>query len=154
MRERRSGLIINLSSLGGLVSVPFHGLYCASKFAVEGLTEALRLEVAPFGVKVSLVEPGDYKTGFTSVRKICGAARNCSPYSDIFEKSLTAMEKSEKSAPPPDDVARLIVKIVETPRPKLRYCVAPGAQKLVPFAEKFFPRAVLDSIITSQYGNI
>lgn len=75
MRRQASGLIVNVSSLGGLVGLPFQGLYSASKFAVEGMTEALRMEVRPFGVRVVLVEPGDFRTGFTEQRRKAVAAQ-------------------------------------------------------------------------------
>ncbi|MGD1994460.1 MAG: SDR family oxidoreductase, partial [Anaerolineae bacterium] len=66
MRERGAGLIVNVSSLGGVIALPFQAFYSASKFAVEGFTEALRMEVKPFGVQVVLIQPGDLSTGFTS----------------------------------------------------------------------------------------
>jgi len=65
MRQRRSGVIVNVSSLGGLFGLPFQSFYSASKFAMEGWTESLRFEVSPFGIRVVLIEPGDVKTGFT-----------------------------------------------------------------------------------------
>lgn len=68
MRARGSGLIVNVSSLGGMVGLPFQGLYSASKFALEGLTESLRQEVAPFGVQVTLLQPGDVRTAITDNR--------------------------------------------------------------------------------------
>ena len=68
MRQQGAGLIVNMSSLAGLLGLPFESFYSASKFALEGLTEALRLEVAPFGVRVVLIEPGNFRTGFTAKR--------------------------------------------------------------------------------------
>ena len=62
MRKQKSGCIINMSSIAGIISLPFQGLYCASKFALEGMTEALRLEVKPFGIHVVLIEPGNFRT--------------------------------------------------------------------------------------------
>ena len=67
--------IVNMSSLGGLVSLPFQSFYAASKFAVEAYTEALRMELKAFGIQVSMVEPGDFSTGFTASRRMT-AARN------------------------------------------------------------------------------
>ena len=71
MRNQQSGLIINISSIGGLLGLPFQGLYSATKFAIEGMTEALRMEVKEFGIKVVLVEPGDFKTSFTKFYFVC-----------------------------------------------------------------------------------
>ena len=69
MRQQGSGRILNISSIAGRIGIPFQAFYSASKFAIEGFSEALRMEVAPFGVKVVLIEPGDFRTGFTAARK-------------------------------------------------------------------------------------
>jgi NAD(P)-dependent dehydrogenase (short-subunit alcohol dehydrogenase family) len=74
MRAQRSGRIVNMSSLGGLVSIPFQAMYCATKFAVEAYTEALRMEVRPFGIQVAMVEPGDFATRFTANRLMTAAS--------------------------------------------------------------------------------
>ncbi len=81
MRQQGSGRVINVSSIAGRVAVPFQAFYSASKFAVEGYTTALRMEVAPFGIQVVLIAPGDFKTGFTAARKRVGrpfTPRRCS----------------------------------------------------------------------------
>jgi NAD(P)-dependent dehydrogenase (short-subunit alcohol dehydrogenase family) len=152
MRAARKGLIVNISSLGGLVSVPFHAHYCASKFAVEGLTEGLRMEVARFGIKVVLVEPGDYKTGFTSGRKVGCASQNDCPYNPQFINSLKKMEESELKGPEPAPIARLVARIIETPSPKLRYAVAPPPQNLLPPLKRLLPWSIIEKIIASNYG--
>ncbi len=152
MRAARKGLIINISSLGGLVSVPYHAHYCASKFAVEGLTEGLRLEVAQFGIKVAMVEPGDYKTGFTAGRKMACASQVECAYNPQFENSLRKMEESERKGPPPTPIARLVARIIETPSPKLRYPIAPPPQNLMPPFKRLLPWSVIEKIIAGTYG--
>ena len=152
MRAARKGLIVNISSLGGLVSVPFHAHYCASKFAVEGFTEGLRMEVARFGIKVALVEPGDYKTGFTSCRKITCDSQSKSPYNPEFINSLKKMEESEMNGPEPAPIARLVERIIETRSPKLRYPVAPPPQNLLPTLKRILPWGAIERIIASNYG--
>ena len=151
MRARRSGLIVNISSLGGVIAAPFHGLYCASKFAIEGVTEALRMEVAPFGVRVVLVEPGDFKTKFTENRIMTKESGASSAYQELCERSLKEMEKSELNGPGPETVARLIQKIIETPRPSLRYVAAPGEQRIVPLARRLLPQGLFEKIISSHF---
>ena len=86
MRKARKGKIINISSIGGVMGIPYQGFYSASKFAVEGYSEALALEVHPFNVKVCLVEPGDFNTGFTDNRNISELTRQDSDYGErLFE---------------------------------------------------------------------
>ena len=75
MRKARKGKIINMSSIGGVMGIPYQGFYSASKFAVEGYSEALALEVHPFHIKVCVVEPGDFNTGFTDNRNISEQTR-------------------------------------------------------------------------------
>lgn len=152
MRERGAGLIVNISSLGGLISAPFHGVYCASKFAVEGMTEALRMEVARFGIKVVLVEPGDFKTKFTGNRKKTEASQTNAAYKTQFENSLKAMEHAEQRGPEPTAVAKLVKKIIETPNPKLRYVAAPGVQPLAPLMKRFLPWSVCENIFMKYFG--
>jgi NAD(P)-dependent dehydrogenase (short-subunit alcohol dehydrogenase family) len=82
LRSQGSGTIINLSSIGGLVSYPSNGIYCATKFAVEGITQALATEIAPFGLKAVIVEPGYFRTAFlTSV----AAGANIAPAMEVYE---------------------------------------------------------------------
>lgn len=152
MRAAGKGLIINISSLGGLASAPFHAHYCASKFAIEGLSEGLRMEVAPFGVNVVLVEPGDFKTGFTAGRKVAAEACGSSPYNPRFAKSLKKMEESEMNGPDPIMIAKLVARIIDHPSPKFRYAVAAPPQNLMPALKRFLPWSAIEKIISSHYG--
>jgi len=126
MRARRSGRIINVSSLGGRYTLPFFGVYNSTKYAVESLSDALRIELGPFGVHVSLIEPGAIETEFTP-RSLDGAAkyRNAdSPYAPVagaFER-MERMAKQTSVGPAP--VSRAITRAVESGRPRARY-VAP-----------------------------
>jgi NAD(P)-dependent dehydrogenase (short-subunit alcohol dehydrogenase family) len=123
MRAQGAGRIINVSSIGGLIALPFQGLYCASKFAVEGMTEALRREVKPFGIDVTLVEPGDFLTAFTQNRSRVAASGKSSVYDAQMQISLGITERDEQRGPAPIEVARLIEKIIATRNPRLRYSV-------------------------------
>lgn len=126
MREQGRGLIINVGSIAGGLSLPFQGLYSASKFAIEGLTDALRVEVRPFGIDVVLVQPGDFKTGFTEARRVVQAEN--SAYAARTAKVLAIAASDENAGNDPRQVAQLIARIVDTPRPRLRYVVGPAAQ--------------------------
>src|SRR5215469_14888680 len=113
MRQRRSGVIVNVSSLGGLFGLPFQSFYSASKFAMEGWTESLRFEVRPFGIRVVLIEPGDVKTGFTGSRVRAARATGSSAYNDRFSKCMGIVEKEEQQGVAPESIAALVCKIVE-----------------------------------------
>ena len=128
MRRQGRGKIINLSSLGGLVGLPFQGAYSASKYAIEGYSEALRCEAAPFGVSVVLVEPGDFRTGFTGSRKIVGEG---SDYSVLRQRAIRRIEKDETGGSDPAVLARLMVALVAREHPRLRYTVGGVGQRLL-----------------------
>ena len=124
MRKARRGKIINLSSIGGVMGLPYQGFYSASKFAIEGFTEALAAEVTGFGIRVCMVEPGDFATGFTGSRKNSQATMDDPDYGPIFKKSLAIIEKEENGGLQPEVLARRIVKLVEKKKPPLRNVVA------------------------------
>ncbi len=124
MRARRNGRIINLSSIGGVMGLPYQGFYSASKFAIEGFSEALAAEVRGFGIQVAMVEPGDFATGFTASRRNSEATANDADYKKSFHRSLSIIEKEENGGLKPEVLARKMVKIVECRRPRLRYVVA------------------------------
>ena len=139
MRQQGSGYLINISSMAGLIGIPFQGFYSASKFAVEGLTEALRLEVKPYGIRVVLIEPGDFQTGFTANRCKTRSAQGETAYSERFAKALAVMEADETHGPPPEQVGYLVERIITTPSPKLRYTVGPVSEKVAVALKKVLP---------------
>jgi NAD(P)-dependent dehydrogenase (short-subunit alcohol dehydrogenase family) len=131
MRERRSGTIINLSSIGGLVAPPYGGLYGATKHAVESISEALYYELKPFGVRVAVVEPGAFRTGFRGNIVTARRFTEDSPYwkgFENFEAAFDTMRSGTSSANDPQDVANAIVDAAFTEAPKLRYLVGSDAQ--------------------------
>jgi len=121
MRGRRSGRIINISSLAGLIGVPGEGFYSATKFALEGYTESLAHEVRVFNIHVSLIEPGYFKTGFGQARK---EGTDLIPdYNPIRGRIMAAFDEGARLGGDPAKVAALIQQVIETPRPRLRYRV-------------------------------
>lgn len=151
MRERGDGLIINVSSLGGIIALPYQAFYSAAKFAVEGLTEALRMEVRPFGVRVVLVEPGDTRTGFTSNRRVVQGAGLDSIYAESFERTLDVVAHDEQSGVPPETVALLVERIVEHPSPRLRYRVGPAVQRLATTLKGILPGRLFETLLMKYY---
>ena len=125
MRERGSGYIITLSSLAGLVPVPFWGHYNASKFAVEGLMETLRHEVRPFGIQVAMVEPGNIKTPFYARPQLTGTTTYAGPRG----RANAAMAEFERKAPGPEVVARKVAAIAADAHPRLRNTVTKEAMQ-------------------------
>jgi len=118
-------------------------LYTASKFALEGLTESLRLEVRPFGIRVVLIEPGDTRTPITFHRTVPADAAMREVYR-AFPAALKRMENEEQSGPGPESVARLLHRIVNTPDPRLRYTVGPPVQRAAVWLKRLLPNAALE----------
>jgi NAD(P)-dependent dehydrogenase (short-subunit alcohol dehydrogenase family) len=150
MRSQGSGLIVNVASIGGLIALPFQGLYSASKFALEGLSEALRMEVEPFGIRVVLLEPADCRTGFTASRRRA-AASTAGDYHDAFARSLAVIESDENRGADPRLVARKLEAVMATPSPRLRYMVGAPSERLAAWLKRVLPYRVFGPIIRSHY---
>lgn len=151
MREQGSGLIINVSSMAAFVGLPFQGLYSASKFAVEGLTEALKLEVEPFGVKVALLEPGDFRTGFTSQRRWVQAAQSGSVYEAPARRAVTVMEADEQNGSDPAEAARVVQRIIEAENLRMRYTTGPFPQRVQAALRGVLPRWFIEWNLRHYY---
>ncbi|MGV3489209.1 MAG: SDR family oxidoreductase [Tuberibacillus sp.] len=128
MRESGSGMIINMSSISGRIAFPGLGPYSASKFAVEGFSEALRLEMKPYGVHVVLVEPGSFKTDIWSKGMSAFNIKAHSPYKKKTERLLKMVKHIERTSGDPQDVAKLVREIAMTPNPKFRYPIGRGVK--------------------------
>lgn len=150
MRENKNGLIINISSVAGLISIPFQSMYSSSKYAVEALTEAMRIEVKPFGINVSMVEPGDTKTGFTEKRVYAVGANKDSAYNMKFEKSINSMEKSELNGPGPDKIVQAVIKIINMKNPPIRI-TAGFSYKLIVFLKRILPSRFVSYVVSKIY---
>jgi NAD(P)-dependent dehydrogenase (short-subunit alcohol dehydrogenase family) len=154
MRQQRSGRILNLSSIAGQIGIPFQAHYSASKFAIEGFTEALRMEVAAFGIQVVLIEPGDFRTGFTAARRMVrGADGNPigSPYGERQAKALAVMEHDETHGATPEVVGRLVYRIITSRSPGVRYTVGPVSEKLALILKRLLPSRLLMWAIAKYY---
>ncbi|MCX6259739.1 MAG: SDR family oxidoreductase [Bacteroidia bacterium] len=149
MRKQGGGIIINISSLGGLIGLPFQAFYSASKFAIEGFSEALRMEVRGFNIKVVVVNPGDFHTNNSANRRNFLAPAG--PYQNQFEKSLAIIEKDESGGWEPEILARKIVKIVESRNPGQRYIIASFEQKLALILKRILPGKLFMKILASHY---
>lgn len=146
------GRIINISSLGGLVALPFQAFYSASKFALEGYTEALRAEVREFGVRVVLVEPGDFRTGFTEKRRIAAASVGSAMYGTTFKNVLEIISRNEQQGSAPEKIARLVERILTNPNPKRRYRVGSMMELLLMKIYDWLPASVAEWAMRKYYG--
>jgi NAD(P)-dependent dehydrogenase (short-subunit alcohol dehydrogenase family) len=147
MRERGAGRIVMVSSMFGRVAItPLNAWYHASKFGLEALSDVLRMEVAGFGVKVVIVEPGFFKTGIASdsTARARGRVDEESPYRGAYERAAASVGAMERFAPPPDAVARTIASAIASARPRRRYLVGADAVALVS-THPLIPRALTDA---------
>ncbi len=151
MRAQRAGKIINISSIAGQVGIPYQALYSASKYAVEGLSEALRLEVKPWGVRVVLVEPGDAHTAFTDHRSRAAASAQNPDYAKALDNALGVMERDERNGFSPVRLAQAVERIIRTPNPRLRYVVAPLPEAAAIALKRWLPWAVFEWAIPLYY---
>lgn len=149
MRERRSGIVMNVSSIGGIMGIPFQGLYTASKFALEGLSEAVHLETSRLGIKVVVVEPGDVKTGFTASRMIHDAHKNS--HYPWFGRAVEAIEYDENRGLTPQFCAREMLRIIEKKNPKFRYVISLPSQKLAVALYRILPYRLFARVLQSHY---
>jgi short-subunit dehydrogenase len=134
MRKQSSGKIINVSSIGGKIYEPLGAWYHATKFAVEGLSDSLRLELKPFGIDVIIIEPGPIKTEWgTIATDTLLQTSGQTAYAKAAEEraSVLALANEDGVASPPEVVAKVISKALKARRPKTRYPVGTGAQALV-----------------------
>ncbi len=133
MRDRGSGVIVNVSSIGGLVSAPFAGLYSASKHAVEAITEALHYEVRPFGVRVAVIEPGGFATDFGANAIEASAFTAASPYRASADRFAVALATLAPDGEPGDPqlVADTIVRVATDADAPLRTLVGSDAELIM-----------------------
>jgi short-subunit dehydrogenase len=150
MQRRGSGLVVNVSSLGGRFGLPFQGYYSASKFAMEGWSEALRHEVGLMGVDVILVEPGDVATAITRNRIVAAAART-GPWRERFAATLATIEKEEAAGVPADVVGAVIEKAWLSRRRSARYICGRLSQTLAIPARRLLPDRIFERIIADYY---
>jgi len=156
MRKRKSGRILMLSSVAGILTPPTYGAYSSSKHAVEALSNALRLELYPFNIDVILIEPGYIITNFQQTAKdsaesyIGGSA--ASPYAKIYEGAIAGATNSRReSKTTPEDCARVILNAIESGHPRARYTVTPLA-KWAAFGRRVLPDTLMDSFLRRKFG--
>ena len=157
MRERRRGRIINMSSVSGRISLPLMGPYCSSKFALEAISDALRLELVSFGIRVVLIEPGYIPSGMQSATLALSARYDensrQSPYAALYHafRRNWKTRLSHKPRYSPDDCARVVLRAVRENPPKPRYTVTRNAM-IGNLMRRLLPDRALDRSVMRHYG--
>lgn len=150
MRNQKSGRIICVSSIAGIIGLPFQGVYSASKFAIEGYCLALRTEVKPHNVEVVLVNPGDFSTNFTRNRRIVDTPEAKEAYPNYI-KTMGVVEKEENRGLSPEVLAKKIERILQRKKCPPRCVVASPVQRASVFVKRILPESLFYRIIQKYY---
>jgi NAD(P)-dependent dehydrogenase (short-subunit alcohol dehydrogenase family) len=151
MREWGGGKIVLFSSINGLMGIPFQGAYTASKHAIEGYAECLKLEVKPFGIQVMLVEPGDHRSGSDKYRPHAAAMTERSPYADAYESATAQIHHDETNGSDPDVLGRKIARILDRKHIPFRKRIASPDQHLAVYVHKLLPAGLNAAILRKYY---
>ncbi|BDU51444.1 SDR family oxidoreductase [Haliovirga abyssi] len=141
-KNNKSGTIVNISSMGGLVTIPLYSLYHSTKFAIEGFIESLQFELATFNIKLKLIEPGAIKTDFYSRSKEVLMNDNLSEYKNYFDKVTKNIDNAGNNGLPPIAVAKKIYKAVTDNSNRLRYSIGKEAPYLIAL-KRFIPNWIV-----------
>ena len=154
MRERQSGRIINISSIGGKFYEPLGAWYHATKFAVEGFSDSLRIELAPFGIDVVIIEPGPIRTEWNEIsRESLTETSRGGAFEEMAGNVRQVLERADTSklmSSPPDVVARKIVKAATAGNPRARYPVGRNAGTILR-ARRLLPDRAFDAVVKRMY---
>ena len=154
MRAQASGTIVNISSIGGKIYAPLGSWYHATKFAVEGLSDSLRLELKPFGINVVIIEPGAIRTEWNSIsRDSLMAVSGDTAYGTLAARVRAALAEADAagSGSSPWVVAEAIGRAVQSRRPKIRYAVGSRARAAV-ISRKLLPDRAMDAVVWAIFG--
>ncbi len=152
MRSAGTGRIVLVSSIGGMLGIPFQAFYSASKFAMEGFGEALAYEVAPFGIHVTMVEPGNVRTDFTSSRRDVQVPEGPDPYRSATTRALATMEDDERNGVPPEDVAAVIGRVLSSSRPPRRASVGKLGERVGIVGKRLLPFRLFEAAAKGSLG--
>jgi len=152
MRQQHSGRIVLISSIGGVIGIPFQAYYSASKFALEGFAEALAYEVVPFGVQVTLVQPGNISTDFTASRLIADGAEGDSAYAEAMHRAVSVMEQDEANGAPAERVAATVQRVLDATRAPRRVSVGKAGERVGLMAKRLLPFRVFEAAAKGSLG--
>ena len=150
MRQQGDGLIINITSIAGYMGLPFRGIYSASKGALELLTEALRMEIKSFGIRITNLAPGDFATNIATGRYHAPVLEN-SAYKKSYGKALELMNNDVDGGEDPIMVSKKIWGIIQERNPKVRYPVGIFLQKLSLLLKRILPGKLFEKMLANHY---
>lgn len=150
MREQKSGIIINVTSIAGYMGLPFRGLYSATKGALEIITEATSMEVKPFGVKVVNVAPGDFATNIAAGRYHTPVFEK-SAYKENYQKNLDLMDAHVNRGMDPLEMAKAVHKIINSKNPKIHYKVGGFMEKFSIVLKRILPDRIYEKILMNHF---
>jgi len=150
MREQKSGLIINITSIAGYMGLPYRGIYSASKSALEIVTEAISIEVKPFGINIVNVAPGEFATEIASHRYHAPFVEG-SVYETPYKNTLSMMNSHMHTGGDPTDLAMVIYQIINDKNPKLHYKVGAFMQKFSIVLKRILPDRIYESMLMNHY---
>ncbi len=152
MIEAKQGLVVNMSSLAGLFGLPYQSLYSASKYAVEGYSQSLRMELRNTGVKISLINPGDFKSDFTQNREKVPFSLKNESLEKEYNSAVASMEKDESIGADPALIGKKLCQIVDASNPAHRYLVGAIGQTIVPTLKSILPGGMFEKLMNDHYG--
>ena len=152
MRENGGGKIVLFSSVNGVLAVPYQGAYTASKHAVEGFAEALRMEASLFGVSVCVVEPGDHRSGSSKYRRHASTDQPANPYYQDYRRTIARIDHDEKNGSDPDRLGRVIARALRKKHLPARLLIASPDQKLAVLLHRILPKKLFARFLTLYYG--
>lgn len=150
MRVQQSGLIINITSIAGYMGLPYRSVYSASKGALELITEALRMEVKPFGIQITNVAPGDFATNIAAGRFHAPLLKG-SAYEKTYGETLKTMDQHVNSGSNPNEMAEAVYKIIQTKEPKIHYKIGVFMQKFSIVLKRILPDKVYEKMLMNHY---
>jgi NAD(P)-dependent dehydrogenase (short-subunit alcohol dehydrogenase family) len=150
MRKQHAGLIINVTSIAGYMGLPYRGIYSASKGALELLTEAFRMEIKDFNIKMTNVAPGDFATNIAAGRYHAPLLDD-SPYKKPYGDTLHLMNTHVDNGSNPDVMATAVYKIIQTPNPKVHYKVGEFMQKFSIVLKRILPDKLYEKLLMNHY---
>jgi NAD(P)-dependent dehydrogenase (short-subunit alcohol dehydrogenase family) len=152
MRGQGHGRIILISSIGGIIGLPFQSFYSASKFAMEGYGEALAYEVAPFGIQVTLVEPGNVCTEFTGTRRMVRGSTDHDPYGSAATRAVRTMSEDEVNGVAPDTVALTVDRVLRARHPPRRVSSGRFDERIGTLAKRLLPYRLFEKAAKGSLG--